>query len=109
MKDKHITIYTILMTTKYELAGFSLPDFGDSRIVGFYENLEDAVSAVTENWGDIHEYYYEYAIIEKVEEGLYNSGTSEDRKVFKWDSKAKAFKPIKDLKEFDHLAGFTIG
>ena len=45
MKDKHITIYTILMTTKYESAGFGIPDLGDSRIVGFYERLEDAVSA----------------------------------------------------------------
>ena len=45
----------------------------DSRCWGFYTKKSKAIRAVEENWSDINEYgYYQYAVIETVEEGLNN-------------------------------------
>jgi hypothetical protein len=44
----------------------------DKRCVGYYDNYETAAKAVIENWCDIWEYYYDYCIIENIEEGLYS-------------------------------------
>lgn len=43
-----------------------------NRCVGYYANEQDAIDAVTYNACDLNEAgYYPYAIIENVEEGLY--------------------------------------
>lgn len=41
-----------------------------SRTWGWYSNFEDAEKAVLENHTDIFEYSYEYAVIEKMPEGV---------------------------------------
>jgi len=46
-------------------------DFGDERTVGFYSNLKNAQESVISNAGDMCETIYEYAVIQKLEEGLY--------------------------------------
>lgn len=44
---------------------------GNHRCVGYFRDLATAEQCVQENWGDIFEYYYMYALIEAVPEGLY--------------------------------------
>lgn len=41
-----------------------MPDVGDTRTVGYYEDLEICKRALHENFCDIHEFLYEYAVVE---------------------------------------------
>lgn len=43
----------------------------DTRCVGYFEDLETAKIILENNACDLFECLYEYAVIEKVEEGLY--------------------------------------
>jgi len=54
-----------------------------SRCWGWYRKLKDAIIAVVENHTDIHEDSYDYAVIEKVPEGVIPM--SEDIKWFVWE------------------------
>lgn len=104
-----MTIYTIMVSTNYELdKNTKMPYFGDSRIVGYYTNEEYAISAVEANAADIQEHCYNYAFIEKVEEGLYNPATPSERKVYVW-SNDLGFIQIEDYKCMKHFCGYTIG
>ena len=42
---------------------------------GYFLNLQDAISAVTSNDGDVFEHHYKYAVIEECEEGFYKAVT----------------------------------
>lgn len=45
---------------------------GDARCVGYVPSLDAAINIVENNIGDLYEVgYYPYAIIENIEEGLY--------------------------------------
>lgn len=46
-------------------------NIGCSRTPGYYFELETAQKAVEENWCDIWEHCYDYAVICEVEPGLY--------------------------------------
>ena len=54
------------------------------RTPGYYFNLEDAISCVTKNKGDIWEGIYDYAVIEEVRSGLYPSVYR--KWWYKWDN-----------------------
>lgn len=69
------SIYTILMCEKIENYK-SLPRLGSQRLVGFYESEYDAINAVKENTCDLWEYCYDYAIVERVYEGVFHSDIS---------------------------------
>lgn len=72
------TIYTI--TTIREAIG---PH--SSRCVGFFHDLEDAISSVEDNIGDINEDgYYLYCVIERVIPGIY-SFESDSAYWFRWN------------------------
>lgn len=104
-----MAIYTIMVSTNYELdKKTKMPYFGSSRIVGYYTNEEYAISAVEANAADIQEHCYNYAIIEKVGEGLYNPADSSERKVYAWTNDF-GFVRIYDYECMKHFCGFTIG
>jgi hypothetical protein len=102
-------IYPILMceTLKQDDNGF--PDFGNTRLVGYYTNINDAIRAVETNACDINETCYDYAVIEGVEEGLYQCATYNDRLVFQYDYNSRTYKRIANPKCLHHIAGITIG
>ena len=63
-------IYTV--TTLYLKGSKIVRD----RTHGWYLNKEEAIQCVKDNWGDIYECgYYNYALVEKSVEGLYNMNT----------------------------------
>ena len=101
------TIYTIFLATNYELAESGFPFFGNSRIVGYFTDKQKAIEAVKENALDIHEYYYDYAIIETVREGIYNGASPSERIVYKWTE--DGYVQIDDFDCMKHFSGFTIG
>lgn len=102
------SIYVIMVCERMEVKNF-FPDLGSRRLVGWYAAYETAVSAVTENWGDLYEYAYRYALIERVKEGLYRPADSHDRWWFEYDYETGGYVPIKEPEEFSGYSGFTIG
>ena len=100
-------IYTITTMGKLKEDKNGWPDYGASRVVGFYSLKEDAVKCVEGNYGDIWETYYDYALIEKMEEGLY--GVTNDRQFFQYDKSSGRYKKIKEPEFMAHFAGISIG
>lgn len=95
-------IYTVMTYRYYDQWG---PQ--EYRTVGYYPTLEEAREAVETNACDIYEAgYYPYAMIEDVKPGLYGSADSHPI-FFEW--KIDGYKEVERPKEFDHLAGFTMG
>lgn len=115
-EDKPIVIYTILTCTKLEewiyptgliekKSGF--PDYGASSVVGFYTSFSDAHEALTNNRTNLHETVYDYACIEKVEEGLARPG--ELVGWYKFDRGKGGYFPIETPDFEKHICGRTIG
>ena len=114
-------IYTIMVCTKIkehtyvqkdELGNIiekpsGFPDFGDSRVVGFYHEKEHALETVMNNGGDIWETCYDYAIVEEVEPGLYTCSIT--RWVFKHNKETGFYDPIDEPPVMKHTCGLTIG
>lgn len=71
---------------KDELGWF---DGGASRTFGYYDNFEDCKRALNENWCDMHEFLYLYAVVEKIDQGIH--AIAEDEVWFKWDEKRQGF------------------
>lgn len=78
-----------------------------SRAVGFYKSLYQAEIAITNNYGDIREYLYDYAVLEEITEGLYPRLL--DRKVYKFNEKTGKYDPIPEPRYLKHIYGMTIG
>lgn len=87
------------------------------RTWGWFSKFEDAEDIVLNNKGDIFEFYYNYACIEEVEEGLYTS-----HKVIGWyqanyiDSDKNVFKmelenveKVEAPKYANGMANFSMG
>lgn len=86
-----------------------IPYFGDSRCIGFYFTYDDARDAVMNNYCDIWETIYDYAIIEKIAPGFYNGASSDDRSTFKYDKDKDSYVPIDEPKILKHIYGIGIG
>ncbi len=59
------------------------PDFGDIRCVGYYDTIEEALSALYHNANLIHDGTNDYCIIEEYSKGIFTNSTN--RYLFKWD------------------------
>ena len=75
--EKEIVIYTItsLYTAKPDLDNMTVIGQLEYRssLVGFYRSLDKAKQCVEEDWADFDEAgYYNYVVIERNVEGLYN-------------------------------------
>ena len=71
-------IYVVMMCERMGVKNF-FPDLGTSRLIGWYGAYETAVSSVTKNLCGFDKCYYNYVLIEKVEEGLYMPTNSSER------------------------------
>ena len=100
-------IYTITMLEKIESDKKGWPNFGSTNIVGYYTDLAVAIEAVTSNACDINETVYDYAVIEKVSEGLYNPSVTSYW--FKYNRAKDSYEPIDVPDELKHICGFSIG
>lgn len=101
-------IYAIMMCERMGVKNF-FPDLGKSRLIGWYGAYETAVSSVTKNLCGFDKCYYNYVLIEKVEEGLYMPTNSSERWWFKYDHETDTCVPVEEPKEYEHYSGFTIG
>lgn len=57
----------------------------DSRCVGYFDTENEAVQCVIENWNDIWEYSYSYAIVEPQGPGLYPHDGMGNERFFWWN------------------------
>ena len=60
-----------------------------SRCIGYFENKDEAIEAIETNLGDMHEYTYNYAVIEELSSGLYPYDV--EPIFFKWYSGSKGY------------------
>ena len=80
---------------------------GAQRTFGFTETLADAERKLNENCLDMHEYLYQYAVVEKIEAGIHPDVLEEVW--FKWDEDKKGFYRIKKPNECSCLCNFALG
>jgi hypothetical protein len=64
-----------------------------SRCFGYYLSKTDAFKAVEKNLSDLHEYLYQYAVIERNTQGIH--GTSVVMAWFKWSESNQKGKWVK--------------
>lgn len=82
-------------------------DIGDSRVFGYFSSLEQAKNALAKNTLDMHEDYYNYAMIEEIGEGIHPE--VESRHFFEYDSEIGGFIPIEEPIAFKHYTNFALG
>ena len=100
-------IYTILVMEKLESDHLGWPVFGSTRVVGYYSSKEDAIECVKGNYGDIWETCYNYAVVEKIEEGIYNA--TREREFFKYNEESDCYEPYIEPLFMEHIIGLTMG
>lgn len=99
---------TFLMTcTKLEENKFGFPEFGSSRVVGYYKHWNDGVKAMHDNRCDIWETIYEYGVLEDLDEGLYPNVNK--CQFFKWNKEKEGFFEIETPSFLNHFSNLTIG
>lgn len=109
MKDG-LKIYAILVMTDLSYnKDLKFPDFGSECLVGYYSSKEAAFEAVKDNCCDIWETCYDYALIEEIEEGLYNPALPNQRWFFKYNAEKYCYEEIKEPEFVKHFCGFTFG
>jgi len=79
------------------------------RTWGWYSSLKNAQKCIEENWGDIFEGSYDYALIEEIPEGVLFGGAIPKEWWFKWKGTCKKGKYIlsKKPKEYDTVVCFA--
>lgn len=82
-------------------------NFGASRTWGYYKDRDEAVLALHENRTDMWEYLYDYALIEKIEEGICSYASS--RQWFKYDLEQGGYFEIDEPECVRNVCNFAIG
>lgn len=98
-------MYFITCFSKYEQTKFGVADIGSARTFGYYEDKDVAIEAVKKNWCDIQERLYRYAVVEYIEEGLYNPAT--ERWFFEWNESEHQFCSIEPF--IDNSGNYAFG
>lgn len=83
------------------------PGLPSVRCVGYYKKKEDAIYAVENNVCDIFEMTYNYAVIEIIEEGLYEIDV--DPLFFKYNFKKKKYEKCKKPEILNGYVGLCLG
>jgi hypothetical protein len=102
------------ITTIEHLPQGDYMEMGDTRCIGYYNNFEKAEEAVINNYCDIWETCYNYCVIEKIPEGLYQYAVGSkyadnDRWFYKYNKETNQYNFIEEPIEFEHLCGLAIG
>ncbi len=100
-------IYLITVIQKIENTSDNLHEFGDIRCVGYFESKEEADNAVVNNWCNIHDNMYQYAIIEYIEPGILLQDLH--RYFYEWNEEKKQYEPKNEPKSIKGYCNFSIG
>lgn len=100
-------MYFITCFERYGKTELDWPDIGSNRIFGYYPNKEMAIEDLHTNNTDLHEYLYNYAVIEKIPMGLYP--VAEETIYFKWDEEKQGFYEIDGTDMQDCFGNYAFG
>lgn len=94
MDRDHTTLWfiTVFETIQRDRNGW--PDFGSSRTWGFYTDRDTALQAVRENWTDMHECFYDYAVVEGYDEGIAHDPDPTEAQWFEWNEETQEYQMI---------------
>ena len=100
-------MYFITCFQKLALADDGFPDLGAERTMGYYSQYKTAEEDLNRNNCDMYEYLYNYAVIEHIPEGIYQTITS--RTFFKFDKEKRGYFPRKEPDFFKNFANIAFG
>lgn len=82
-------MWFITVFETYEIGELGLPEYGCQRCWGYFHDYETAVKALHGNWTDMWETIYDYAVLEKIPEGIIPD--VEEMHWFKYDMKHNGY------------------
>lgn len=100
-------MWFITVIEKIEPSDRLMALFGDQRTWGYYKDYEIALQALHENWTDMWEYYYDYAVLEKFSEGILPD--CQERYWFKYDRERNGYFEIEEPECVKRIWNFAIG
>lgn len=77
------------------------------RCWGYYSNKEECIKVLHNNSTDLHEYYFDYAVIEKIDEGI--SSYPSEREFFQYRKDLVGFFEIEEPLWAKYSCNFSIG
>ena len=84
-----------------------MPNLCDKRTFGYFEDYETCKLALHENWCDMREACYQYAVVEYIEQGIHSM--AKEIEWFQWDEEKEGFfeipKPQCTNTTFNHALG----
>jgi hypothetical protein len=99
--------FFITVFCKLGLDSCGWPETGGRRTWGFYRDKNTAIKALHENWTDMEETIYHFAVIEGYTEGISNmTGYSQ---FFEFDAAKGGYFEIDTPKGYEHFSGFGLG
>lgn len=99
--------YFITVFRRLDIDDLGWPETGEQRTWGFYKEKETAFQALHENWTDMEETFYEFALIEEYQEGI--SNYTGYRQFFKFDKDKGGYFEIDEPPQYEHFSSFAIG
>lgn len=99
--------YFITVFERLDINKYGFPAYDAARCWGFYTDKQIAIKALHENWTDMEEGIYKYAVIEEYREGI--SGMTGYRQFFKFDDEREGYFEIDEPEGYEHFAGFALG
>ena len=82
-------------------------EHGDKRTWGYYEDKETATRALHENWTDMWETIYGYALLEKFGPGI--CPQHQERQWFKYDRERDGYFEIEEPEFVKRVVNFALG
>ena len=104
---KNQEYYFITVFRRLEIDELGWPDTGEERTWGFYRSKKKAIQALHENWTDMEETIYHYAVLEGHYEGI--AHLSGYQQFFAFDVSKGGYFEIETPKGYEHFAAFGLG
>ena len=104
-KEKN-PIYEIVLFEKPgdTLDKIGFPDHGIEDRPAFYYELDTAIRAMNENWGDIQDHAFSAGFIYAKFPSVYPYGGKETRMYFLWDQKREGFFEAEEPNTYEHIS-----
>ena len=99
-------IYVLTEFQRIKVEG-NLPSFGDKRCVGYFDTFDEANFAVENNFHNIRDDMYDYAVVEEMNPGI--KIPEKSRQFYKWDNTAAKYNQIPVPIEVADFSNFGIG
>ena len=100
-------MWFITVLEKREINPLGWPEYGSRRTWGYYSDYDTALQALHENWTDMWEYVYDYAVLEETGEGI--CPIPKSIQWFKYDNERDGYFEIEMPNGESDLVSFVLG